>query len=270
MDIQKTEKRIDQAIRLLQAYNRFTNLTLAYSGGKDSDVVLQLCRIAHVPVDIVHNCTTIDPPGTLSYCQSRGAIINRPKQTFFQLIDKKGLPSMFRRFCCKELKEQYIAKHLVLGIRADESNKRKKRYKMPSSCFVYSSKLTTEQVLPIVFWNLVDELYFIEQEMLRLNPYYYQDGYLNLNRRVGCIGCPLQSDRGRADFIQYPKFLRQWCHHYANYVSTHKAIEGVYEDIVWHIFYSNHGDEKYKQTYHGLFPAQSAKDFLQEYFNCEL
>lgn len=265
-----TEKKINQSIRLLKAYDRFCNLTLAYSGGKDSEIVRHLCQLAHVKVDLVYNSTTIDPPGTISYCQKRHVTINRPKITFFQLIAKKGLPSMFRRFCCRELKEKYIAPHLVLGIRQDESIKRSKRYVEPSACRIYSASSRAEQVLPIVHWNISDEIYFAQQEPIEFHPVYYKDGVLDLNNRVGCLGCPLQGDRGVGDFLRYPKFLKKWCQNYQIYVDSHKAIEGVYEDIVWHLFYSNHGDHRYQQTYHGLFDAPNARDFLSDYFKINL
>ena len=34
-------------------------------------------------------------------------------------------------------------------------------------------------------------------------------GEFDVTQRLGCIGCPLQSDNGVADFLQYPKMLRQ-------------------------------------------------------------
>ena len=117
-------RRIDQALRPLKAYDKFCNMTIAYSGGKDSDVCLHLCRLAHIKVDVVHNVSTIDPPGTISHCIEMGAVLNRPRETFFQLMRKKGLPSMFSRFCCAKLKERYIAPHVIMGLRSAESVKR--------------------------------------------------------------------------------------------------------------------------------------------------
>ena len=80
------ERKINQAMRLIQAYNKWKPLTLAYSGGKDSDTILHLCKLAHVPITVVHNVTTIDPPGNISHCEKAGAILQRPQYTFFQLI----------------------------------------------------------------------------------------------------------------------------------------------------------------------------------------
>ena len=269
-DEQRMTRKIDQAIRLLQSYSRIANYTLAYSGGKDSDVILRLAKLAHIDCEIVHNCTTIDPPGTIRHCEKAGAKIIRPRYTFFQLVSRRGLPSMWRRFCCKELKEKYIAPYLILGIRAEESDKRKKRYTEPTACRIYSKTKTTEQVLPILNWTTHDIEIFAQMENLQFHPLYYVNGKFDPTKRLGCIGCPLQGDRGISDYKQYPKFLRQLVKSYTQYVNTHKAVEGIYHDIVWQLLYSNQGDTKYKQTYHGLFAPPSPKDFLQSYFNIEL
>lgn len=265
------EKRVDQSIKLLRAYNRFCNLTLAYSGGKDSDVCLRLCKLAHIKVDIVYNNTTIDPPYTLSRNKSIGALISQPRYTFYQLVAKKGLPSMFRRFCCSELKERYIAKHLILGIRREESVKRSVRYQEPSACYIYTKSKSTEQILPILYFTDTHIQQFIELENIPLHPLYYNNqGKVDCSRRLGCIGCPLLGDRGISDYLRYPKALRQLAISYKHFVDTHKSIEGIYEDITWNLFYSNHKDHNYQQTYHGLFQPPSARQFLQEFFKVEL
>ena len=263
-------KRVDQSMRLITSYSKWKPLTLAYSGGKDSDCVRQLCKLAHVPISIVHNSTTIDPPGTLEYCIKHGAVVQRPKYTFFELVRKHGLPSMFRRFCCRYLKEQYVASPLLLGIRSDESQKRSKRYKSPSVCRIYAHNKRCEQVLPLQLWTLETERIFIEDNNMILHPHYYKNGKLDVTRRVGCVGCPLQGDRGVSDYLQYPLFLRQLVKSYAYYVKSHKAINGIYDDVLWQLFYSNHGDKKWSQTFHGLFDAPNPKEFLENYFNISL
>lgn len=263
-------KRIDQSIRLIRAYNQWKPLLLAYSGGKDSDTIRYLCKMAHVPITMVHNSTTIDYPGTLSYVLNAGATIQRPTLSFFQLVRKKGLPSMFRRFCCHKLKEMYIGSPLLLGIRSDESVKRNKRYTEPSACRIFTTTKHCEQVLPLLMWTNDDICRFVKDNDLIYHPHYYVDGVFDVTRRVGCIGCPLQGDRGVADYLVYPKMLRQLIRAYAEYVKNHKAINGVYEDVTWQLFYSNHHDRQYQQTYNGLFQAPSAQEFLENYFHVDL
>lgn len=268
--INDTTKRIDQSLRLIRSYSKWKPLTLAYSGGKDSECVRYLCKLAKVPVTIVHNCTTIDYPGTLNQCQKVGAIIQRPKLSFYQLVAKKGLPSMFRRFCCQYLKEMYIADTLLLGVRKDESVKRNQRYNEPSSCRAFSKQKHCEQVYPIIMWNTYNLSEFIQDNDIILHPHYYVDGKLDITRRVGCIGCPLLGDRGRSDYLAFPQFLRLLAKAYRKYVDSHKAIHSVYDDIVWQLFYSNHHDKQYEQTYHGLFDAPDPREFLENYFGVSL
>lgn len=268
--INDTTKRVDQSLRLIRSYSLWKPLTLAYSGGKDSECVRHLCKLAKVPITMVHNCTTIDYPGTLSQCQKVGAIIQRPKLSFYQLVAKKGLPSMFRRFCCHYLKEMYIADTILLGIRKDESVKRDLRYNEPSSCRAFSKQKHCEEVLPIIMWSQDNLKEFILDNDIVLNPHYYVNGKLDVNQRVGCIGCPLQGDRGKKDYLAFPKHLRLLAKAYKQYVDSHKAVHSVYDDIVWQLFYSNHHDKQYQQTYHGLFNAPDSRDFLETYFKISL
>lgn len=79
------DKKIKQSIRLLQ-YLGDTEVELSYSGGKDSDVILALAKMAGINFRAIYKNTTIDPPGTITHCKENGVEIVRPKQTFFELI----------------------------------------------------------------------------------------------------------------------------------------------------------------------------------------
>lgn len=264
------EHKVERAIKLIRAVNRVSDVIVAYSGGKDSDILRTLCQMAGVKYTLVYNSTTIDPPYTIARNLSLGAHIIRPKTNFFDLIKKKGLPDRDRRFCCERLKEGYIAPRLLLGVRAAESTKRAQRYVEPTACRIYSKRKHTDQILPIFDWTLKDVQDFILLNNVQLHPLYYNDGILDVTKRLGCVGCPLQSDNGKQDFIDYPLLLRQWCRAYEFYVSRHKAVEGVYEDIVYHIFYAYKGTTKYNQNFHGLFQAPNAKELLEDYFHVKL
>lgn len=261
------EHKVERAIRLIRAVNHVSPVIIAYSGGKDSDVLRFLCKMAGVPFTLVYNSTTIDPEYTISRNISLGATIIRPRYSFFELIRRHGLPNIQRRFCCSKLKEGYIAPRLLLGVRASESVKRSIRYVEPTGCRIYTKEKHCDQIYPIFDWSLEDIKTFIVQNDIKLHPLYYNNGVLDVTKRLGCIGCPLQGDRGCGDFLRYPKMLRQWCRAYAYYVSNHKAINGVYEDIVYHIFYSNHGEQKYEQNFNGLFSPPNAKELLEDYFH---
>ena len=57
------EKKVERAIRLLQSIPQDGDIELSYSGGKDSDVILELAKMAGIPYRAIYKATTIDPPG---------------------------------------------------------------------------------------------------------------------------------------------------------------------------------------------------------------
>ena len=103
------------------------NIAIAYSGGKDSDVILELAKMAGIPYRAIYKATTIDPPKTIAHAREMGAEIIRPKKTFFQLISENGFPTRFYRFCCSVLKEYKICDRTILGIRRSESRKKDRK-----------------------------------------------------------------------------------------------------------------------------------------------
>ena len=138
------KEKIDSAIRILklaeQAAKQFNQpVELCYSGGKDSDVILDLAKRSGINFRPIYKNTTIDPPGTIKHVLENGVEIKNPIKSFFQLVQKKGFPSFTRRFCCDYLKEYKILEVQVLGIRKDESTKRKKLYNNFEMCRNYKN-----------------------------------------------------------------------------------------------------------------------------------
>lgn len=129
MITEKLQKKIDRSIRLLQSVQKRYDgeIEVAYSGGKDSDVILQLAKEAGIRYRAIYKNTTIDPPGTLGHVRGMGVEILRAKDSFFHLVTQNGFPSRFSRFCCKELKEYKVLDKSVIGVRKAESRKRNER-----------------------------------------------------------------------------------------------------------------------------------------------
>lgn len=100
------EKKIERALWLLRtaAADSDQPIEVSYSGGKDSDVILELARMAGIKYRAIYKNTTIDPPGTIKHCMENGVEVMRRK-SFAQVIQAKGFPNFLRRFCCAELKE---------------------------------------------------------------------------------------------------------------------------------------------------------------------
>ena len=205
-------KKVDRAINLLWSIDTSKEpAELCYSGGKDSDVILRLTQMAGINYCAIYKNTTIDPPGTIKHCKINGVEIIEPEKPFLQLIEKNGAPSRWSRWCCKTLKEYKILDKQIVGVRRDESRQRAKRYKEPTQCRNYGKGQHVEQFMPILDWTIDDVAEFVKAENITLAPHYYgQDGSIDFSKRLGCIGCPLKSQKKRiADFKEYPKMLRQ-------------------------------------------------------------
>lgn len=110
------------------AYGNDKPYYLCYSGGKDSDVILALAKMAGVKFEAVHNLTTVDAPETVYHVRSHPEVrINHSKDTMWKLIEKKRMPpTRLCRYCCSELKESGGKLRLkVTGVRWSESVNRK-------------------------------------------------------------------------------------------------------------------------------------------------
>ena len=118
------KRKIDFALKLLESIPQDGSIELSYSGGKDSDVILELARMSGIPFEAIYKNTTIDPPGTLAHCREQGVKILKPKMSFLEIVRQKGFPSRFTRFCCAILKEYKIHDRAIQGIRRAESTKR--------------------------------------------------------------------------------------------------------------------------------------------------
>lgn len=71
------DKKVERAIRLLQAIPS-DDIELAFSGGKDSSVILKLAQMAGIKFTPIYKNTTIDPRGNISFCKSMGCTITPP------------------------------------------------------------------------------------------------------------------------------------------------------------------------------------------------
>lgn len=103
MITEELQRKIDGSIKLLRTIQKAhegEQIEIAYSGGKDSDVILQLAKEAGINYRAIYKNTTIDPPGTIAHVRAMGVEIMQPKRSFFEIIKAKGFPNRFRRFCC--------------------------------------------------------------------------------------------------------------------------------------------------------------------------
>lgn len=121
-------------------------LIITYSGGKDSDVLLQLAIECLKPngFEVLNSHTTVDAPETVYYIRDRFKQLaekgikatvlyphykdGSPKSMWNLIVKKQIPPNRFMRYCCKELKETATPNRFVAtGVREAESQGRRNR-----------------------------------------------------------------------------------------------------------------------------------------------
>ena len=276
------EKKVGQAVKLLQVCYKAAGepLEVAYSGGKDSDVILELAKMSGIEYRAIYKNTTIDPPGTIKHVKENGVEIRRPKESFFSLMKRKGYPSRLRRFCCDVLKEYKILDNCVIGIRRCESTKRANRYTEPTMCRIFGSKKNhVNAIYPILDWSDEDELEFIEERGIKLHPLYYrEDGSIDITKRLGCMCCPLKYYKKRLqEFKQHPGMVRALLRYGNEYFKSHpesktaKRHSDVFEYFVANTFFDNIRDYEKAKLGGGIFSDKpDYKKLIEDYFNIEL
>jgi len=176
---------------------------LAFSGGKDSVVILDLAKRAGVRFEAVYNLTTVDPPELVYFIRTFPEVrTSRPAETMWQLIRRNGIPPRRNaRYCCKVLKERGGTGRLVItGVRWAESNRRAKR-QMSEAC--YQDK-TKRYLHPIIDWPTSAVWEYIRERELRYCSL-YDEGF----RRVGCVLCPMTRDTQK-HIARWPKIAAAW------------------------------------------------------------
>ena len=255
-------------------------MEIAYSGGKDSDVILELAKMSGIEYRAIYKNTTIDPPGTIKHAKENGVEIRRPKESFFSLMMKDGYPNRFRRFCCSALKEYKILDNCVMGIRKCESVKRAKRYTEPTECRIYGSKKNhVNAIYPILDWSDEDEMEFIKDRGIKLHPLYYrEDGSIDLAKRVGCMCCPLAYYKKRLQqFKQWPGMVKAYLRCGEEFLKSHpesklaKQYSDVYEYFVANAFFDNQRYYAKAKLGGGIFSDKpDYKKLIEDYFQITL
>ena len=184
------------------------------------------------------------------------------------------------RYCCQELKEYKILDRAIQGIRRSESAKRVERYKEPEMCRAYSKKEKVRIYFPILEWTNDDVAEFISERGIKCHPLYYDEyGNFHVERRLGCIGCPLSSQKHRREeFKRYPKFLRLWIKNHQTFLDTHEHTKryqtyggNACNNMFYELFCNNL--EQYNELITGgMFPetAIDARIYLEDYFKIDL
>ena len=145
-------------------------------------------------------------------------------------------------------------------------------------CRSYPKGQKARIYLPILEWTDEDVAQFIAERGIKCHPLYYDEqGNFHVERRLGCIGCPLRSDIGKSDFVKYPKFLKRLIASTQIFIDTHPATKtakdyGNAYNRVFRALFCNSTEQYKSLTTGGMFPetAIDTKKFLEDYFKIDL
>lgn len=222
--------KIDAAIDFIQRGEKLAlslneqGYFVAFSGGKDSQVLLWLVQQAKVKYKAYYSVTTNDPLQNVQFIRKyyKEVIFLHPKDNFYTLVEKNGLPLRQMRYCCKVLKESAGAGFATLvGVRREESMRRskynfvdvvsrRKEHKervgsydldeiiaVNHKCIKGKDKVLLRPMLDFTekdVWSIINEFH------LPKNPCYEKV------ERVGCIFCPFSSRQTIERYcIEFPK-----------------------------------------------------------------
>lgn len=250
--------RVQVAIDRIREFEPEEGYYLAFSGGKDSEVIKKLAQLAEVKFDAHYNLTTVDPPELVQHIKllHSDVIIDRPTISMWRLIEKAKTPfTRMSRYCCAELKEHGgEGRFVITGVRWAESARRKnnrqlvefdrygsesKKAKENRQIFLNSDNDDKRMMLetcvikgkhilnPIVDWSDSDVWEFIHLYKI---PYckLYDEGF----KRLGCIGCPMGGSKGMIKQLdRYPKYKQSYLRAFDRMLKA--RIEAGLETTKW-------------------------------------
>lgn len=234
---QKAIQRIKMASEMsLHHYGK--PLVCTYSGGKDSDVMLELFRRSGVPFEVHNSHTTADAPQTVRHirkvfsvlelegikCEIEMPTYMGDRTSMWKLIPQKLMPpTRIMRYCCSVLKETGCKnRYISTGVRWAESSSRKTRGEFEK---IGNKKIEAENFSEVMLMNDNDarrrmtELCIMKHKMV-VNPIidwtdsdiwnYLLSEHIQYNQlydlgydRVGCIGCPMAGKKRWREFADF-------------------------------------------------------------------
>lgn len=145
--------KVEASIERLKAFEPEEGYYVAFSGGKDSQCVYHLCKMAGVKFDAHYNVTSVDPPELVRFIKKNypDVIWEYPRYddgsvvTMWNLIPRKQMPpTKYARYCCEYLKEASGKYRVtVTGVRWAESAKRAQGHGVAD---FYGKKKSTEKL----------------------------------------------------------------------------------------------------------------------------
>lgn len=128
--------KLEATLERIKTFEPKDGYYLAFSGGKDSQCIYHLCKMAGVKFDAHYRVTSVDPPELVQFIKEHYPDVSReiPRDkegnaiTMWNLIPKRRLPpTRVARYCCAVLKESGGGGRCTMtGVRWAESVNRSK------------------------------------------------------------------------------------------------------------------------------------------------
>ena len=223
-----------QAIQRLQKFAEIAksmsfDICLGFSGGKDSQVVYDLCLRSGISFKAYFNHSFESGITRKFIRENYPDVIRRRdyKIGFIQNIWKAHgglLPTVQIAYCCENYKHnpKYVDDCSIVGVRKAESIKRKNRttFEAKNKTILKKNKALIDdyfeencqsvgtasiiQLKPIVDWSDSDVWGYMRKYGLPVNPEYRKKN----KKRVGCIVCPKANFTSNAEvLLEYPKLI---------------------------------------------------------------
>lgn len=197
---------VREAIYFLRVLEPSEGYFVGFSGGKDSTVALELCRMAGVRHQAYYSCTTIDPPEMYRFIKTHYPDVTwlYPRRSFWNYMRSRLWPPTRQlRWCCTVLKKSPAIsvplKYHVTGVRGEESVSRRTQPRV----MVINSKRTV--LKPIFHWPEWAVWDFIARRNLPHSEL-YDAGF----GRVGCVVCPFIFGKTAHEVAQRKQRMARW------------------------------------------------------------
>ena len=188
-------------------FEEFPNnkVAVAFSGGKDSEIVLWLCLKVNPNVPVIFNNTGVEYPQTIDFITKLNQdwklnlLVEHPEKTFWECIEQYGFAekktgtrkSGGQAYCCRWLKEKPMQKVIKrenwLGYFTGETaieNRNRMFWARDRGMCIHLKVEKVCKIKPILWWTEDEVWQFIKENNLPINEIYK----LGANR-VGCMPC---------------------------------------------------------------------------------
>lgn len=134
-----------KAEKLALAYDQENGFYLSFSGGKDSQCLYHIAKMAGVRFKTHMGLTSVDPPEVIRFVRKQYPDVDMIKPSisiYNKAVNEGVLPTRLMRWCCRVYKEGIgQGKCVLIGIRHAESRNRASRNEVEISNHKYSGDL---------------------------------------------------------------------------------------------------------------------------------